>query len=310
MKSIKITLTIIVLTTIIVASIRGCLPGMVTPPPPKSPTKQNRAKIEKKIDSLKDMPESSFSDSLHREIKYYIREDYKDNKLGSTHSANEQWKKNLSNRLYAAYSERFINQAFYVFKGSEWEFKKLEIIRKEYQDLQNEGYESGMLGKNSNRDKQLNEIKSILAKYDNVTAFINSCKGFSFLDVDLNVKFPITTVEQKINLSKEHLTNNLENNYVNNCKRIRTSLSEVPQILFKAHVKYLDNKINYWNGRYIIYSNHRDYSKGLFLPLKTEIDKLYNDIYKGVIIEPEYHRLDSKLTYESKIAYNYFEKKN
>jgi hypothetical protein len=307
MKAVKITLAVIVLTVIAIAIIWGIMQvgdGREI----QAPKNQFTKGIELKIDSLKNMSESSFCDSLNNEIKYYIEDDYTNNRLGSNKSENDQWKTNLSTQLYAAYTDKLIKQAFYVFKGSEWELKKLNFIRDEYQVLQKEGYLSGMLEKNSNPDKKLNEIKSIFAKYDEITNFINSCKTFSFSNYnDLYAEFPISTVANKITRSKEYLSNKLENDYAKNCERLETNLSKVDQILFNAHVKYLDNKINHWNGKYINCRSQKDYSDNLFTPLKNEIDKLDNEIYNGnTISNLEYSKLELKLKKESTAAYNYF----
>ena len=87
---------------------------------------------------------------------------------------------------------------------------------------------------------------------------------------------------------------------------MKKDLNNVPQILFNAHVKYLDNKISSWSGQYVNNTSQKDYSDNLFSPLKTEIDMLYNDIYKGINIDIEYNKLETKLKEESSAAYLYF----
>ena len=306
MKTVKITLAVIVVAAIIAAVIRGCMSlddsGKV-----QLPQNTRTIAIEQKIDLLKKMPNSSFCDSLHKVIKYYIDDDYSQKKLGNTQSENDQWQKNLSSNLYAAYTDKFIQQAFYVFKGSEWEVQKINFIRTEYQSLQREGNQTGMLEKNSLTDQKLNEIKNIFLKYDEITGFINLCKALKFSKYDdINSQFPISTVEKYVIRSKEYLKNNLENNYVKHCERLKINLSAVPQIIFNAHVKYLDNRITFFNGYYQNYSSQKEYFDNLYTPLKNEIGKLYIGIYNENSLDTEYKKLDIKLKNEGTAAYNYF----
>jgi hypothetical protein len=309
MKTVKITLAVIVVAAIIVAIIRGCMPtkGIGEIQLPKNSYTKG---IEQQIDSLKKMPESSFCEKFYNEIKFYIEEDFINNRFGNTQLENDQWKKNLSSNLYAAYTDKFIKQAFYVFNGSEWEEKKINFIRAEYKTLQNEGKQTNMLEQNSITDIKLNEIQNIFAKYDEITGFINSCKAFSLSKyTDINTSFPISDVETKISRSKEYLGNNLENDYVKSCKRLKTNLSEVPMILFKAHVIYLDNKINYFSGKYInCCSSLAEYNNNVYSIIDDEIGKLYIESYTGISIQDiEYEKLNDKWKLESTAAYNHYQ---
>ena len=303
MKKVKITLAVIVLAVIIVAAVTGYISRIIVPPIDE-PKNQFRIKIDEKIDLLKKMPESSFCQESYKEIKYYIEDDYTNNRLGKTQSENDQWKKNLSSNLYVAYSGKFIDQAFYIFKDSQWDSKKLNFIRDEYQALQ----KNGLHEKNTDIDKKYNEIKNILAKYNEILGFINSCKAFKFSNYELNSEFPISEVEKDISRSKEYLENNLENNYVKNCARLKKNLSEVPQILFKAHVNYLDNKITQWNGKFINYKTQKEYNDKLSQLLTDEIEKLNSQIYTGIsLVEPDYNKLIDKLKKEGNYAFYYFD---
>ena len=308
MKTVKIILAVIVVAAITVAIIWGFM-YVKESEIIQDPVQNNGEEINKKIDSLKRMPESSFCKKFHDEIKYYIDDDYTNNKLGKTQSENDQLQKDLSSNLYVAYTDKFIKQAFYVFIDSQWDEIKLNFIRTEYQALQKDGNQSGMLEKNSETDEKLNEIKNIIAKYDEITNFINSCKAFSFPGSEnIESTFPISTIESDITRSVAYLNNNLENNYVNICERLKTSLRDVPMILFESHVKYLDSKINHSIGKYIDYQLQRDYSKDIYTPLSNEIDQLNNSIYNIDLdsFYAEYKKLDIKLKNEGTAAYNYF----
>jgi hypothetical protein len=312
MKTVKITLAVIVVAAITASVIFGIV-SISQSAKIQLPKNQFAELIEQKIESLKKMPESSFCEKFYEEIKYYIEDDYSNKRLGSTQSENYECKKNLSSNLYAAYTDKFIKQSFYFFNGSEWEAQKLDFIREEYQALQKYGSQTGMLEKNSNTNNKFNEIKSILSKYDEITGFINSCKAFSLSNyADLNISFPFPDVDTKINRSKKYLINNLENYHVKNCKRLYTNLSEVPMILFKANVKYLDNKINYFSGKYINYSSQKEYSDNLFTPINDEIGMLYSEIYhnvniSGIIVDAEHDKLNAKWSLDGTAAYNKFQ---
>jgi hypothetical protein len=307
MKAVKITLSLIVLATIATVLIRGCIKKPIDPPPIQLPENTNTKVIEQKIDSLKKMPISSFCDLFHIEIKNYIEMDYTDQRLGENASENEQWKKILSSNLYAAYTEKFITQAFYVFNHSEWEVEKLDFIRKEYQALQKYGYQTGFLEKNTITDQIFDYIKNIFVTYDGILGFINSCSAFKFEEYDnFNNEFPFIKIEQDILRSKEYLKSNLENEQVGNCLRLKSSLFDVPQILFAAHVRYLDNKISHLSGKYINYKDVKDYSKYIYTPLFNEIEKLDNNIYQSENFDSEYGRLKNKLELESTEAYKHF----
>ena len=303
MKKVKITLAVIVVAVIIVAAVTGYIIGPKVPPIDK-PKNQFRIKIDEKIDLLKKMPESSFCQESYIEIKYYIEDDYTNNRLGKTQSENDELKVILSSNLYVAYSLKFIDQAFYIFNDSQWDSKKLNFIRTEYQALQ----KNGLHEKNTKTEKDLNEIKNILAKYNEIKDFINSCKAFKFSNYELNSDFG-TYVEKYISRSKEYLENNLENNYVKNCARLKTDLSEVPMILFKAHVNYLDNKINNCIGKYNNYSSLAEYNNNLYTIIDNEIGKFKNEsYYTGISIQyTEYEKLNNKLKLESNAAYKHFQ---
>lgn len=307
MKTVKITLAVAVVAAITAAAIFGFM-SLSNSDEIQKPKNQFADTIELKIDSLKRMPESSFCKKIHDEIKYYIEDDYTNNRLGNTQSENDQRKKDLSSNLYVAYADKFIKQAFYVFKGSEWDVKKLNFIRTEYKTLQNDGKQAGILEINSITNSKFEEIKNIFAKYDEITGFINSCKTFSFSNYDdLYTGFPISKVQNKISRSKDYLKNKLENDYVKNCKRLETSFKDVPQILFNAHVKYLDNKITFWSGKYLnSFFSQLDYNNRLFTPLLSEIDGLDNAIYNVGSLDAEYDRLRNKLYEDGNAAYLHF----
>ena len=265
------------------------------------PKNQFTAKVEQEIEQLKAKPDSKFCKEFYKEIAYHIDDFYKQNRFGKNQSENDQWKENLEKNLYSAYADKFISQVFYVFRGSEWKSDDLNFIRSEYPTLQ----KSKFLERGSPVDKKFTEIKSILSKYDEIVGFISSCKGFGYSSTDLSARFPISDVQSKTQRAASLRNNRLENEFVNNCTRLHDGLKEIPQNLFRAHMRYLDNKINYWSSMYSNYNSQSDYSNNLYKPLKSEIELLDNDIYNVGNFDSEYNRLLQKWSADNTKAYNY-----
>lgn len=300
MKAVKISLAVIA-----IAAIAFFVIWSLTPPEKPEDTvlskNQFTLRIEQEIDSLGNMPDNKFSQEVYKEIDYRINSYYDEGRLGENSSENDQWKENLTKNLYSAYADKFIKQAFYVFHGSEWNVEDLRFIRSEYQTLR----KSGLLEKGSPVDKKFTEIQTIFNKYDEVVGFVNNSKGFSYSASGLSNRFPISEVRSKITQTRTYLSNRLENKYVNNCVHLRDELKEIPQSLFKTHVRYLDNKIIYWSEMYPNYASQSDYVNNLYKLLKSEIDALDNNIYNVPNFDSEYNRLSKKWSADNTKAYNY-----
>lgn len=302
MKTLKITLAVAVIIAIAFFVIRSLVitdsPTIVT----KS-TNQFIERIRHEIDSLNNFPNNKFSKELYKEIGYHIEDYHKDGRLGNTPFNNNQMRETLTNDLYTAYTNKFVKQVFHVFNGSQWEINDLNFIRSEYQTLRGSKFLKG----GSDIDKRFKETQNILSKYNEISNFITANKGFSYSGTGLSDRFPISDVEGRISKAKAYLNNNLGNQYVSKCTRLRAGLKSTPQSLFSAHVRYLDNKINEWSGMYSNFNSQRAYADNLYQPLKSEISTLSNDIYAGSDIDGEYNRLMRKLDSDSQKAYNYFQ---
>lgn len=262
-------------------------------------------KILQEIKALQIKPESNFCKEYYTEVAYHIDDYHKNGRLGKSTLENNQWKENLSKQLYAAYAEKFIKQGYYVFSRSNWESKDLAFIRSEYGELQS----TPMLERNSPIDIKFNEIKVIFKKYDEITSFISFCQRFSYSETGLDKLFPVEDVRSKILNAKSYLNKRLENSYINNCTRLHNGLNEIPQVLFKAHSRYLDNKIIYWTGSYTGYNLQKTYSDNVWTPLNNEIETLDNNIYNVTDFSSEYNRLKRKWATEGTNAYNHFNSK-
>lgn len=307
MKAFKISLAVIVVAAIAFLIIRSST-TIDKVQEISLPKNESTILIEKNIDSLSKFPDSKFCRDSYDYIKYLIDDHYKPHppqypygRFGKTHLENEQWKENLTKKLYSTYADKFICQAFYVFRGREWENDNLKFIRSEYQTLQN----STLLEKGSPYDKKLTEIQTILSKYDEIVSFISSCKNFTFQPSDLRDRFPISDVKNKILRATAYTNNQMGNAYVNNCRRLHDGLKEIPQLLFRTHIRYLDNKVSQWSGLYSNYNSQSDYVNNLYKPLKGEIDALENGTYKVSNFDGEYERLSNKWNADNIKAYTY-----
>lgn len=273
-------------------------------PETKPPTNQFTEKIESDIESLGKMPSNSFCGAYYKSIESGIDEFYNDGSLGLTSYKedkfwkqrldsvrNKQWKKILRKNLYSTYAIKFIDQAMYVFKGAEWKINDIKFIRDEVKALK----ESPYLDDKGSVAHSFNEISAILAKYDEITNFINGCKGFSYTDLDIKSSFP--NLSAKIIKAKTYLKNNLDNSYVNNCAHLKEDLKDIPKILFSKNISYLKQKINHNGKKYTEINFQPEYARYIYIPLRLQLDALSNNVY-GVdvaIFNQAYKSLDALL---------------
>ncbi|MCL2650068.1 MAG: hypothetical protein FWD60_03450 [Candidatus Azobacteroides sp.] len=265
------------------------------------PTNQFTAKIEAEIEQLKAKPDNKFCKDFYNVVAFHISDFYKQNRFGKNQSENDQWKENLEKNLYSAYAEKFIKQVRIIFRGSEWKPEDLNFIQAEKNELK----KSKLLVAGSPVDKEFTTIQTALNKYNEIVSFISSCKSFGFSGTALSDRFPIENVREKLSKVASLRNNRLENEFVNNCTRLHDGLKEIPQALFKKHVWYLDNKIDYWSNMWCNYNSHKDYSQNLNTPLKNEINDLGNStIYSGVNVDNQYNYLLQKWSRDNQKAYN------
>lgn len=310
MKAIKIGLAIVVIGAIAFFVIKslGSTNELEEVLPPQNAFVE---RIQNEIDSIKAQPDSEFNKSIYNDITYLIDDHYKPHppqypygRLGDTQWENDQQKKNLSRNLYSAYVNKFLEQAFYVFKNKEWNSADLAFIRSEYKELQDSPYlESG-----NPINSKFGEIKGIFDKYDEVNRFISSCNNLSYPnEPSLNDKFPINDVRSNLDQAKTYRNTKLGNSYLNNCQRLHIALNAIPQTLYDKHYKYLDNKINHWSGMYVGYNSQKAYTDNLFTPLKNEIELLDNSLYQITdLSQNRYDRLIAKWNKDANSAYDNF----
>lgn len=238
-------------------------PGEITPP-----KNQEVEGIQQDIEALDKMPANTFCVSTYEEIAYKIRDDRENKLLGEKDSDNERWAEILSKRLHAAYSSKFVRQAWYVFKGTTWNTGDIKTIKSQTEKLMKSQYlENGTALYDS-----LAQIQKILKEYDNLTGFIASCQGYSFQDNGLGVYFP--DMRDRITRSKT------KPSYpVSNCTRIGEGLSKIPAALFKKHKNYLLNKIAKYGSTFSDYDSYKDFQEQVCNPLNNQIRDLNNRNY-------------------------------
>lgn len=262
-------------------------------------------KIQQEIKAIKLKPENKFCKDFYNEIVYHIEDYYKSNRLGKSASENEKWKEILSKQLFTVYSKKFIEQSIYIFNSTEWALSDLSFIRNEYELLQG----STMIERNGKLDKELNEIRAVINKYNEISGFISSCQNFSFDQADVLVPYPLDDVKKRIYLASKFRTNGLDNYYLNKCSRLHNGLKEVPQYLYRSHVRYLDNLIINNLNSYSQFNSLNGYKSTLYNPILASIEELDNEIYNTDGINGEYSRLKSKWEADGTNAYDYFNSK-
>lgn len=300
MKTIKVSLTIIVIATI-ACGVFFWVQRTSDPQKTKPPENQFTLKIEKEIEQLKAKPEYLFCKDFYILVMFNISEFHKKNAFSINSTENNRWKLNLESNLYVAYANKFIKQSKAIFAANEWKDKDLNFIQSEKNELKN----SKFLFEGSLIEKELNLIQTALDKYNEISYFITSCEKFEYSNTDLSARFPIPDVQSKIYRSSNLIRNRLENNFVVNCSRLQDRLKAIPLALMKKHIWYLDNKINNSTGNYSLYQSYNDYSNILYRPLKSEIEDFRKVGYSLSSFDSEYTRLLNTLNSDNRKAYNF-----
>lgn len=303
MKTIKISLAIAVIGLITFFVINS-LTTLVEPPPPPPVENQFTQIIDEEINALKTLKVVSFKDlkASYEDVKFDIDDYYGENRLGKNQTENNQSRERLSKNLYSIYVVKFINLANSFFRRSEWNLQDIAFIRNESKALKN----SKFLQKGNGVDIQITQIQKVLSKYDEINVFISSCKGFSYSSNSFNSVYPIDLIKQKIQRAAIYKKNKLENTLVNNCTRLHTQLNQTNNVLFNAHIKYLNNKINTYSETYSAYNSHGEYAREFYLKLKGEINGLDNDIYTVSNFDSEYDNLIYMLNQDNSNAKAFF----
>jgi hypothetical protein len=231
-------------------------------------------RIENEINNIIHLPNDVFNKKEYEKIKYYIEDDFENNRFSLNNTDNQQWKENLSKTLYAAYSSKFVNQATSILSQQEWQQKNLDYIEKETNIL----IQSEFLERGSKTDKDLGNINKAIEKYYEIKRFIASCL-FEVKSNDMNSRFPLALVKNKIAKANQYRNNSLENSLTNNCLKLHEGLKEIPKKLLNIHERYMNNKISSFGNNYKNYLDYRGFADNLYNPIKIEIQGVNSDIY-------------------------------
>jgi hypothetical protein len=307
MKAIKIILPILVVSTIAYFVYNS---NKNTKEPEKYKTSDNSnfiKPIDEAIEAIKLKPTFVFCQNDYKNIQFKINETHKIGDFSNNSNDNNQWKQILSKNLYSAYSNKFVEQALYVFNNSKWNESDLSIIRTELASLKN----SEFLEQKSAIAASLNKLSLVLKKYDEINNFLIECKIFNYDQYGLENIFP--DLSPKISKSKSYLNNNLDNQYVNNCIRLKDELKKIPQVLYNKHVSYLKNKLIHHQNTHTnfpkVKSSQPPYVREVYKPMEIqigEIDAIYYEASES-IVDRDYYDLmhDLKQNYEkAKLYFN------
>jgi len=280
--------------------------NIVAPPSPPIPENIFIKRIESEIDSLRKAPVNVSYKKFCEDIRYRITDYHIEGFLDTNENNNNQWNEILLKNLYSACAAKSIEFAMYVFKGSEWKIDNLNFIRSELKTLRTSPY----LEQGSSVSDSIKKIDNILKKYDEIAGFISTCKNFSYSNYDIYDRFP--DISDKIKKTQDYLTNNLGNNYVKNCTRLKGGLEAIPQNLFNKHTNYLQTKIQQNANKYENFNSQYNYNRDIYQPLRKQVDDLDNNIY-GInynIFDKGYKSLDDLLSTYNRQAADYFNSLN
>lgn len=300
MRSVKVLIILIVLGFLAYIVIESIIP--VYEPDEIQGQINHSGRLQDKIDSVQLSSDKEFCVDLYKEISFDIDDCFRSHRLGETDDLNEQSRTNLNKQLYFTYTNKFINQAFYVFSGPNWSDASLQIIRDETLYLQ----ESDFLQRNTPIDISLNEIRAVLNKYDEISAFIKECRLFNPTANAIEDTFPTEEVKAKISRAQAYLKNSMENSYVNNCVTLKTDLQSVPAVLFGAHCNYLESKVMKWSGEYTRIIKRSIYQDSVWIPLKNQIEVLESSGYQVADANQKYEMIKLKWEAQMMDAANYY----
>ena len=312
MKTLKnIILPIIVLLVIIILIVIRSLGSIEKFKNPVSGSRnQFIQRIDREIDSLRNMPDGISCDTIYVEIGSLIKKYHNEKRFDNENALdNDQWSRQLTESLFNAYAVKFVKQAIFMFKKTEWELRDLNNIRDKCQtlrkmEIRDNGKTLKLIEKGSDMDKTLTKIDNICVEYNSINDFIDACnKVWSFQPTDINKK-----IQDARNYQNRRFE--LKNESFVICGRLRTKLGKVPQILFERHIAFLNSEIYKSLGEYSKYTAQPLYVEQRYNVLLREINKL-NDYKNSYNInsnefDSKYDELKAKWNAELTKSMNYF----
>lgn len=263
--------------------------------------------IKKDIKSLGEMPTGEFCGDFYKNTQFKIDDWAKQNFFGENEKENKNWQDILSRDLYSAYAPKFILQAFVIFSRSDWEISKREFITSEANVL----LQSPYLDQSNSVRTKLEEIKTIIRKYNEVQSFIYNMN--SYLE---SSPFEIEASKKWLDDVNDLKGNNLGNPYVNNCSHFHEALNSAPQKAYSKHLNFVRSRASAKSGAYknSIYTGETwaqkaaDYRDKIYDPILEDITFLQNSAttFYGVSAYSDLNSVKSRWDNELVNAIQYF----
>ena len=251
MKIIKLFLVVLTLTAICIAvNMNYNDEGYgVTKPPPLKPD-YSLGHIINQIDSLKNLPASSFQRKFYNKIIYEIDIEIDDSETN----------KSLQQMAHIAYTHNFIRNSKNVFGGQTWNNNDVGFIRTEVEELMI----SSFFETTAPQNKELLEIKNCINDYDKIKRFI-SLRGFTSNSsgetlLKIGPKFPFLKLKSKI--SKVEVFRSLINNsaYLKNNIQLSNGLKRIKRDGITLYENYVEEKIINHRESYKVWGSGNTYT--------------------------------------------------
>lgn len=275
MKAIKIILALVV-TVVITFFVFKFIVNPPVAPLITPPINQFTDRIEQEVDSMQNSEHKTLYSvsEFYNDIQYRIDDYHKSMFFGSNQIDNDEWRDILSKNLCSSYAPKFVEQAYKVFRGTEWRRSDREYISREISSLQSSGHLT-----EGDVPTQLNDIQSILNKYNEIANFIWRCNQFTYTNYALSSSFPIKDIESNIKRANKYISNGLDNSYVKNSSYLNNGLDNIPNVFFEKHINYLNVKVDRNSEKYKDFENQIEYSNKTLRPLLVELNTLNNNTY-------------------------------
>jgi hypothetical protein len=219
--------------------------------------------ITGKIEALKGVPVNVFCVAKYISIKNDITQ------YAVAKKIDDVWESNLLKSLDYTYAPVYVRQSYYVFGGTDWELDKLGIIRAELNKLLSSPY--------IDNKTELNKIKGVLREYDEIVVFISNAGVFtgSTNITNFNQGFDVNRTSEFIAKASAYRG---QEGYVKNCLRLQTALVGIPMSMYRKHLSYLSQKVNFCSGKFGTFDNYADYYNTIYKPVFGEFDLLASNI--------------------------------
>lgn len=306
MKIIKLFLVVLTLTAICIAvNLNYNDEGYDVTKPPPLQQDYSLEHIKNQIDSLKNLPASSFQQIFYNKIIYEIDIEIDDSETN----------KSLQQMAYTAYTHNFIRNSKNVFDGQTWNNSDVGFIRSEVEELMI----SSFLETTAPQNKELLEIKNCINDYDKIKRFI-SLRGFASNRsgetlLKIGKKFPFLELKSKI--SKVEVYRSLISNsaYLKNNTKLSIGLKRIKRDGITLYEDYVENKIINHRESYREWSSENNYSdfKSYISEPLIEVVNTFKKNCKVNGYDYDYDRIQNVKNVIDQMdanAYDYFSKKS